>query len=248
MIHVKYRDRLGNKLFQYCLGRILADKKKYVLKADPIDGFNRTHDKVYGNVINHPKIVCRKHRIDIDKLLKYDGEIILDGWFQRWEYYEDYERQIRNWLYLDPFDNVMDITDNDLLIHVRLGDYFHKYKRTLKYQFYEEVFARCKFDKLFICSDELSNREYLQWFDKYNPWYVDLNPIDTLKFMKLFNKIALSMSTFSWWGAFLSDATEIYYPICKKDRGGCWGRNTDIDLRIDSPRYVYLDNQLLLKD
>lgn len=39
MIEVRYRNRLGNNLFQYALGRILAEEKGYALKAAPIAGF-----------------------------------------------------------------------------------------------------------------------------------------------------------------------------------------------------------------
>ena len=49
MIEVRYQGRLGNHLFQYCFGRILAEKMGYKLKADPIPGFPATSVPVEGH-------------------------------------------------------------------------------------------------------------------------------------------------------------------------------------------------------
>ena len=44
MIDVKYNGGLGNNLFQYCFGRILAERLGYALAAPPIPGFAGTYD------------------------------------------------------------------------------------------------------------------------------------------------------------------------------------------------------------
>ena len=46
MIHVEYGGRLGNNLFQYCFGRILATELGYKLEAPRINGFQGTWDNV----------------------------------------------------------------------------------------------------------------------------------------------------------------------------------------------------------
>ncbi len=38
MIEVRYKGRLGNNLFQYCFGRILAESLGFTLKAEYIEG------------------------------------------------------------------------------------------------------------------------------------------------------------------------------------------------------------------
>ena len=48
MVEVKYIGRLGNNLFQYCLGRIIAEGLGYKLKVDPIPGFPNTNKPVEG--------------------------------------------------------------------------------------------------------------------------------------------------------------------------------------------------------
>jgi hypothetical protein len=48
MIEVRYKGRLGNNMFQYCLGRILAEGLGFALKADPIPAFPSTAQYVDG--------------------------------------------------------------------------------------------------------------------------------------------------------------------------------------------------------
>ena len=42
MITVKYQGGLGNMLFQYCFGRMLATRLGYKLNASHINGFSST--------------------------------------------------------------------------------------------------------------------------------------------------------------------------------------------------------------
>lgn len=244
MVEVKYRDRLGNKLFQYCIGRIVAEELGFALKAGPISGFENVTD-LAGVGYSAPRIQYSKHKIDFNSIISdiSPRKIIFHGWFQRFEYYRNYVASVRNWLHLPNLRNYLSVGLDDVVIHVRLGDYYHRFKRVLSYDYYESALNRLRpYNRVFICTDESDNREYLGYFDKYNPIYVGYDELDTLRFMKLFNKIVLSMSTFSWWGAFLSDARAIVYPLLSKNKGGCWGKNTSIDLRVDSDRYIYLDN------
>jgi hypothetical protein len=48
MIEVRYKGQLGNNMFQYCLGRILAEELGFALQAGPISGFSNTEEKIGG--------------------------------------------------------------------------------------------------------------------------------------------------------------------------------------------------------
>lgn len=252
MIEIKYRDRLGNKLFQYCLGRIIAENLNYKLKCEEIKGFKNI-EQLPGIGYSNPRLKYIKHEINLDEILNDHSprKIILHGWFQKYRYYKDYKNKIKEWLYLEPINNTFNIDQDDIVVHIRLGDYYHIFKRTLSYDYYSDAIKiiREKHNgRIFICTDDLNNNKYLKYFSKYNPIFVNYNEVDSLRFIKLFNNIVLSMSTFSWWGGFLSDAKNIVYPILGVDKGGCWGRNTDIDLRVDEDRYIYLYNQKTIGD
>jgi hypothetical protein len=81
-----------------------------------------------------------------------------------------------------------------------------------------------------------------------------------MAFVTRFDRIAISESTYSWWAAYLSNASEVYYPISKR---GLWGVNTrwncaksmwrkvnsinardrDLYLRVDHERYKYVHQE-----
>ena len=92
MIEVRYEGRLGNNLFQYCLGRILAEKKHYELKADPIPGFPGTCTAVHGCSFETPAVCLSGHKLDFNRLIhdKEPARIILEGLFQNYEYYRPF--------------------------------------------------------------------------------------------------------------------------------------------------------------
>lgn len=76
--------------------------------------------------------------------------------------------------------------------------------------------------------------------------WVILGP-ETFRFIRSFQKIAISQNALHWWAAFLSDAKEIYFPPCNR---GHWSHpesaclyhqpeHYGIDLRIQTARYIY---------
>ncbi len=53
-------------------------------------------------------------------------------------------------------------------------------------------------------------------------------------------KIVISQSTFYWWGVWLSDANEVYYPICNT---GFWNGQMDINLKVnDEDLYIFIES------
>jgi hypothetical protein len=54
MIEVRYKARLGNRMFQYCLGRILAEQLDFRLVAEPLSGFPNTRQKIEGLLVREP--------------------------------------------------------------------------------------------------------------------------------------------------------------------------------------------------
>jgi len=51
------------------------------------------------------------------------------------------------------------------------------------------------------------------------------------------SRLVLAQSTFSWWAAFLSNASEIHFPLA----GEWWGRNARFRLYPNDSRYIYHD-------
>jgi len=71
MIKVNYDGNLGNNLFQYCFGRILAEELGYQLVANSIPGFPRTFDEISGfNYQDRQQIILRGQKPNLDFLLE----------------------------------------------------------------------------------------------------------------------------------------------------------------------------------
>jgi len=231
MVKVNYMGRLGNRLFQYCMGRILAEETGLLLDAEPIPGFPNTKVKVPGlDYSDMPSLILRSEKdqkINLQCLIGRKNKIVLKGFFQRYDYFRNYKRKIReNWLVTD-FKKSNLIGKNDLLLHIRLGDYTC-HKSILPFSFYLNVFKKTSFDKVFIVTDDPQN-PYLKWFNQYSPVVMHQDVLEDFNLIKSANKICISQSTFGWWAAFLSEAKEIYYPVPLE---GIWC-SKDIDLHVD---------------
>ena len=73
--------------------------------------------------------------------------------------------------------------------------------------------------------------------EQYNPIFYDGTPLEHFSFIRRFNRIILSNSTFAWWAAYLSDATEIFAPRISLDGVYSFSGCGDIDLTMRESRY-----------
>jgi len=155
MVEVIYDGNLGNNLFQYCFGRILAEKLGYRLSAKPIAGFPRTHDLVDG--VAYPleeTLTLRGQKPNLEFLnhttLRY--HVLLTGYFQRYEYYAPHVERIREWLATE--DRIeFEPSANDVLLGIRRGnDYIPRHGLPISY--YEAALAAVDHDRVFICTNE----------------------------------------------------------------------------------------------
>jgi hypothetical protein len=163
------------------------------------------------------------------------------------------------------------ISPRDVVVSLRIGDFVSAkkptdrwrrcvYTRFLGFDYFDIILSLMRFDRLFITSDEPLH-PLLGAFGKYDPILVrNDTPAKTMAFVTRFDRIAISESTYSWWAAYLSNASEVYYPISKR---GLWGVNTrwncaksmwrkvnsinardrDLYLRVDHERYKYVHQE-----
>ena len=108
-------------------------------------------------------------------------------------------------------------TNNDVFIHVRLGDIQDKGNNSFEY--YNNILEKMKFDKGFISSDTIDSQICMKLIDKYKLSVINENEIKTIMFASTCNNIVLSGGTFSWLIGFLAFYSKyIYYPMDKKDK------------------------------
>jgi hypothetical protein len=239
MIVVRYSGRLGNNLFQYCFARILAENRGDSLFSE--DDF--LYSSHFSNIEFHQATPNAMHIVfdetrnfdfNISELLAIPPQmsISLTGYFQKFKYYKGYVDQIREWLYL-PESNFQ-VGKNDIILHFRRDDYLESGSE-LPFSYYKDILQSKQFDKIYITGD--IDEAVKDAFACYLPNIVELPPIDTLQFMKQFDNIVIANSTFSWWGAYLSNASNVWFPIPKK---GYWSAEQNQDLYVDGWHKVIL--------
>lgn len=237
MIVVRYRDQLGNRMFQYALGRILAEKLGFMLSAEPLDWFPRTASKVDGVSSEAPEQLLEGQKVDLDNVLsdRSPRRIVLDGWFQRREYYEAHRDEIRRWFEFGA-GRVDEVGQADIIVHVRRSDYVQN-GSALPFSFYQEAIDRAlsSAGRVKIATDD-PNDPFLKRFRRWPSQVLHGSAAETLFRMTRAPCLILSQSTFAWWGAFL--APEAQRVICPKPATGFWsdGSPHAIDL-IDPDRF-----------
>lgn len=245
---------LGNRLFGFCVAKILAEELNFNLHCKPIHGFPNTYSYINNFLSDSYDLEIHEcqHDIDIQAIIsnRNPRNIVIRGYFQRYRYLEPYAQKIRNdWLKLEAnLEYKQNI--HDIVLHIR----FNYSSGQLPFSYYEKALSMASYNRLFICTDEPDHPE-LQQFNKYNPiirsscsltnvmqsqtsWddICKLN-IDDFMFISSFNKIIISHSTYAWWAAFLSKATEIYAPYTRNEVFFKYGK-------VNEDRYRYIETNI----
>jgi hypothetical protein len=239
MVEVRYRDRLGNNLFQYCLGRILAEHFGYALRAGALDGFSRTHDMVTGAEHAWPEQVLEGQRIDLDGALRDTAarKIILNGWFQRQEYFTPHRERIQSWLHMDCME-ATPCDDADLVVNVRRTD-FIGLGWALPFAWYEGAIetALPRGGRVTIVTDDASD-PFFRHFRRWRPRFFRGTPAEQMAYMTAAPRLVMSASTFSWWPAFLGNAESV---VCPVPSFGVWAGDGGHEIALtDVPGFTRL--------
>lgn len=236
MVAIKYQSRLGNRLFQYAFARVVAEELGYSLSAGTLAGFPGTTDVVHGKVFHSPHIVynewdCILKRIILDKS---DRHIQIEGFAQRIEYFIGRESLIRGWLRHGEISRMPNLHPDDIVIHVRLGDYRDVYRSSIPdfKSYFEPILSSLRFRRIFLCAEDFTDC-YLDQFKQFDCVLFKGEAVDVIRLMQRSRRMITSQSTLSWWGAFLSEAEEIYVPQIPHS---LWSPG---HLDVPDSRYIY---------
>lgn len=239
MINIHPKGRLGNLMFQYALGRIIAEHKDYAMDMElPFDNAK----KLSGKHVRTPVDKLTEHRIDLQAILadKSHRRIFLQGFFQRVEYYEPYKEQIREWFKIK--ENYRKPGFNDLVLHVRGGDLYNKGGNTqhtpLPYSYYKQVIDLVPYNKLFIVTERPEDIVVQKIHKEHKSEIISQTVEKDYYFMLHARHLALSICTIAWWAGWLGEAT-VHFPLT-----GYWHPSSirnEINLLVDGNRYKYYD-------
>jgi len=236
MINVKYRGRLGNNLFQYCIGRILSESintnLNFINNSKQIRFFKNAVDI---KTFSEPKkevITLTDRNYDSTKV-SCEFSYMLDGHFETYEYFREHKSKIKEWLFLPELPLPYTINSNDSVICLRLTD-MKRYIGEKNYTYIDKMidqFPPPSDGKLYIVTDNPSDPIFQDVSDRYKAIHHKTDFITDFSIIKNFKRIYLAPSTFAWWAAWLSEARFICYPEV-----GIWRRKSLFV--YDEDRYV----------
>jgi len=252
MINVNLIGGLGNNMFQYSLGRILAEQKGYNLSIDNINNLQ----KYFLNVVNintnktangeslqlgHDSKQKTIQHVDLKEALKHDGPITLAGYFQKYQYYINHLDMIKGWFAYDD-SGYFKPNENDLVIHYRLTDY-----TILNWHLPPEAFIETihknniKYNNCYLITDQPNHVFIEQLLKIKNLMVVNQTELADFTLLKYAKQLIISHSSFSWWASFLGHQDKVYIPMYKKS-SSIWktfpDQIDDVDLIPNCEKYI----------
>jgi hypothetical protein len=180
-------------------------------------------------LVRSSNIYADLRRIQVHQELGYDPKFVLKrdtsklrGYFQTYVYAESlreiYQDSISSYLRRSPLsiDLKGTSTAGPVSLHVRRGDYetLRTTLGVLDFEYYEnaleELDAHEEIMEIWVFSDDVSKASTIlssSRFFKFMDFQIasSLGEIDSLTAMSLCSRHIIANSTFSWWGAFLTD-------------------------------------------
>jgi hypothetical protein len=229
MIISLVKGGLGNMMFQIATGASLAKQNdtefaysysnwhcctQYDIKLYPLTIFSKIKkiDNINFNTVYHESGMLYQQ-------LPTTKDLILDGYFQNEKYFDkDLVKKLFN---VPRLQKYQDYT----FIHIRRGDYI-KYSNIhtlLSDDYYKHGLDILKPNKVIVLTDD---KKWIKMNPLYNEFEISdsTSDLDDLSIMTSCKSGIIANSTFSWWGAWLSNSDSIIAPI------NWFSNNIEIDI------------------
>lgn len=202
--------RLGNQLFQIAATINYARKYKQQVKFPEwwySKHFNFNYECLNENIhIILNESDCLNY-VQLPDYYPRSGNVSLNGYFQSEKYFIESKNEI-----LDIF-KTEETNLNCGFIHVRRSDYINlqNYHPLQSLEYYMTGMDRLKFDHYYCFSDDIQwCKENLN--DSRIEFVENTSEIQDLKLMMRCKGSVIANSSFSWWGAYLSQSDKVIIP------------------------------------
>lgn len=235
MFSVNYCGGLGNQLFQifnllslslkYNKNIILEDKK--IKKRDTYWNSILKDLKKYLGSINEKFHIYKEKQFHYKEIiLNPNDNVILDGYFQSYKYFEKYENDIFKMINLHEQKKIIrekykKYNFNNLIsMHFRIGDYkkIQNYHNIISIDYYinslKIIYSKIQKKKDILCFYEETDEDIIKQnidilkekFENVNFILIDTTILDyeQILLMSLVEHNIIANSTFSWWGAYFN--------------------------------------------
>ena len=229
--HLGRNGRLGNQMFQYAALRGIAANHNYEWCIPPSTFKNPEKDHQLFGAFKLPSVKNvemlgatyvgeKSFTFDEDLFKNCSDNVNLYGFFQTEKYFKHIEQQIReDFNFVDEVSNPcreMFNFDEVISLHIRRTDYVNRqdYHPLCSMEYYENALS--KFSKnipVLIFSDEPEwcMKQEIFESDRFMISETRNNVLD-LCLMTMCNYHIIANSSFSWWGAWLSDSKKVIAP------------------------------------
>ena len=219
--------RLGNQMFQYASLKGIArnNNYEYCIPQSGHELFNcftlKNFSPLNIQYIDPNRPTVQENDFSFDKKLfnNCPSWINLFGFFQSEKYFKHIEREIKedfNFIdsILEPAKEAISVFENPVALHVRRTDYLTNPNHTvLPLEYYSNAIKRFNNQQIIVFTDDPKWAFEQELFDddrfvisENNSNYVDLC------LMTLCSGHIIANSSFSWWGAWLSNSERVIAP------------------------------------
>lgn len=232
MINIQYKGRLGNNLIQYAAAYILTKRSGLTLNTLPEVSYSNEGRKKtsysdaiktsidFGSVFNIQPSLGQSYSktIELDDTNYYkhlnnplkDTGYQLNGFFQDGRLLCDYRSDILD-LYQYKTQPKIEISQDDAFFACRFGDCLLNPRTYCSIEYIESQLTANlhNYRNIYLTSDTLDHPPLVEFIEKYNIIPYNNDPLKTILFAKNFNNLVLSAGSFSYWIAYLSEATNV---------------------------------------
>lgn len=220
---------LGNQMFQYASLQGIAHNRGFDWKIPPRTNFGKNYPSLRSNIydcfyldtnvdehigIGEVESVTEKHHgFDEDLFNNCPDNINLSGYFQSYRYFDGIKKKIKMDFTFPAQISELFPKKNTLAIHVRRTDYLglSAHHTNLSTDYYSKALdAVGDFSEAIVFSDDIEWCKTVPEF-KGLTFSID-SPYNDLKLMTRCEKHIIANSSFSWWGAYLSDSDTVIAP------------------------------------
>jgi len=250
-VTIGFRGRLGNQMFQYAFGRLLAEQHGLSLTCidpsfdDPLrialdlgrklnldigptaslkglsEYFPNAPLWIPGKVVDAPRVMLAEVTAPERERLFRDPprNFHCCGFYQDGDLIAANREKIRHWFRFRPQQTPFRVDARDVLVNLRRGADYELLGWIVPTAFYTTLLSSLpNIRKVYICGIGITER-VRRAFQEFRPTYIDGDAYMHLSLMSKFDRMVISNSSFSWWGAYLSDASEIYSPVVAPPAG-----------------------------
>lgn len=246
-------------MFQYAFARILSRAHLLQLRCSaPEQGFPFEWNGLFPNApleiegrqIDSPRAVFETgtttwtgHTVPIRQILGGGTPcgFTLRGFFQRFEYYEEFLSDVKTWFSIHGPQSRPPEGSRDVLMHLWRSSDVASRGWLLPLDYYDLALERLgAIGRLHLCGEYIDER-VIAHFARYRPVVHELHDCDLFHLASSSSRIVLSNSPTMWWAALLSNAREIVAPHSVGGKGYAFTGCQDIDLHMRQERYLQVD-------